>query len=130
MPSPRYWRAIPSRLRLEAVRCRSCENVVYPSRRICPHCHGTEWEPSELSRTGEVVTSTVVHVGPDDFANEAPYVLALIETPEGARLMVQVTDCEPEEIGPGTSVNLEFRRIRAEGNSGILCYGFKAVPAG
>ena len=130
MPSPRYWRAIPSRLRLEAVQCRSCDNVVYPSRRICPHCHGTEWDPAVLSRSGEVVTSTVVHIAPDDFAMEAPYVLALIETPEGARLMLQVTDCEPDEVGPGTAVNLEFRRIRAEGNSGILCYGFKAVPAG
>ena len=58
MPSPRYWRAIPSRLRLEAVRCRSCENVVYPSRRICPHCHGTEWEPSELSRSGVLALET------------------------------------------------------------------------
>jgi uncharacterized OB-fold protein len=77
-----------------------------------------------------VVTSTIVHIAPDDFAMEAPYVLALIETPEGARLMLQVTDCDPEDIGPGTAVNLEFRRIRAEGNSGILCYGFKAVPAG
>ena len=83
-----------------------------------------------LSRKGEVVTSTVVHVAPDDFAMEAPYVLALVETPEGARLMVQVTDCELDAVGPGTAVELEFRRIRAEGRSGILCYGFKAVPAG
>ena len=130
MPSPGYWREIPTRLRLEAVRCRSCENVVYPSRRICPHCHGTEWEPAVLSRKGDVITSTVVHVAPDDFAMQAPYVLALVETPEGARLMVQVTDCDPEEIKPGTAVDLEFRKIRSEGKSGILCYGFKAVPAG
>jgi uncharacterized OB-fold protein len=77
-----------------------------------------------------VISSTVVHIAPDDFAMQAPYALALVETPEGARLMVQVADCDPEEIGPGTAVDLEFRRIRAEGKSGILCYGFKAVPAG
>ena len=28
------------------------------------------------------------------------------------------------------AVGLEFRRIRKEGKAGILCYGFKAVPAG
>jgi hypothetical protein len=27
-------------------------------------------------------------------------------------------------------VGFEFRKIRSEGHSGILCYGFKAVPAG
>jgi hypothetical protein len=27
-------------------------------------------------------------------------------------------------------VSLEFRRIRREGHGGILCYGYKAVPAG
>jgi len=129
MPSPRYWRGIPFRSRLEAGRCRSCDNVVYPRRRICPHCHGVEWEPTRLSLHGEVVTSTVIHAPPDDFANEAPYAVALVETPEGARLMVQVTDCDPDTIGPGTAVDLEFRRIRPEGHSGILCYGFKAVPA-
>ncbi len=130
MPSPRYWRAIPYRSRLEASRCKSCENVVYPPRRICPHCHGVDWEPTRLSLRGEVVTSTVIYAPPSEFVMEAPYAMAIVETPEGARLMVQVTDCDPETIGPGMAVELEFRRIRSEGKRGILCYGFKGVPAG
>jgi uncharacterized OB-fold protein len=44
-------------------------------------------------------------------------------------LTAQVVDCDPAEVRPGMSVRLEFRRIRREGRSGILCYGFKAVPA-
>jgi uncharacterized OB-fold protein len=75
-----------------------------------------------------VVTSTVIHVPPDEFLNEAPYAMAIVETPEGARFMTQVVDCDPEEVGPGTAVNLEFRLIRKEGQSGILCYGHKGVP--
>jgi uncharacterized OB-fold protein len=43
--------------------------------------------------------------------------------------MAQVVDCEPSEVGPGMEVSLVFRRLRREGRSGILCYGFKAVPA-
>jgi uncharacterized OB-fold protein len=76
-----------------------------------------------------VITSTVIHVPPGDFLMEAPYAMALIETPEGVRLMTQVVDCEPAEIRPGTEVVLEFRRIRKEGQGGILAYGHKAVPA-
>jgi uncharacterized OB-fold protein len=86
-------------------------------------------EPLELSRTGQVVTSTVIHVAPNDLQMEAPYAMAIIETPERVRLTAQVVDCDPDEVQPGLHVRLEFRRIRREGHGGILCYGFKAVPA-
>jgi uncharacterized protein len=128
MPSPRYWREIPARYRLEAGRCRGCGKVVYPARRICPKCRGTEFEPLRLSRRGTVVTSTVIHVAPDAFRMEAPYAMAVVETPEGARLMTQVVDCDPDEVAPGMEVSLVFRLVQREGRGGILCYGHKAVP--
>ena len=128
MPSPRYWREIPSRYRLEASRC-GCGRVSYPARRVCPACRGTDADIIPLSHEGRVVASTVVHVPPDAFLMEAPYVLAIVETPEGARLMVQVADCDPASVEAGMMVALEFRLIRREGKGGILCYGHKAVPA-
>ena len=128
MPSPRYRRELPARFRLEAGRCEACGAVVYPARRVCPACRGERFEPLTLSRRGKVVTSTVIHVAPTELQMEAPYAMAVIETPEGARLMVQVADCEPNDVAPGMEVALEFRRIRKEGKSGILCYGHKAVP--
>jgi uncharacterized OB-fold protein len=67
-------------------------------------------------------------VPPDEFLNEAPYAMAVVETPEGARFMTQIVDCEPSLVGPGMEVALEFRLIRKEGQSGILCYGHKGVP--
>lgn len=130
MPSPRYWREVPARYRLEAGRCSECGKVVYPARRVCPECRATEWEPIRLSPRGKVVTCTVIHVAPEQFGMEAPYAMAVVETPEGARLMTQVADCDPSEVAPGMEVSLEFRRVRREGQGGILCYGHKAVPAG
>ncbi len=128
MPSPRYWREVPNRFRLEAVRCDGCGKIIFPARRICPSCRGDKLEKVILSRRGKVVTSTVVHIAPLDFLMEAPYAVALVETPEGARLMAQVVDCEPSAVAPGMEVSLEFRLIRKEGHHGILCYGHKAVP--
>ena len=130
MPSPRYWREIPSRLRLEASRCKACGAAAYPTRLLCPSCKGRDLETISLARTGRVVTSTVIHVAPSNFAMEAPYAMAVVETPEKARLMVQVVDCDPSTVLPGTNVALEFRLIRREGHSGILCYGYKGVPVG
>jgi len=98
-------------------------------RRLCPGCRGSDFEAIRLARTGKVVTATAVHVPPDDFAMQAPYAVALVETPEGGRMMVQVVDCDPAAVTPGMEVALEFRRIRKEGHGGILCYGHKAVPA-
>jgi len=130
MPSPRYWREVPARLRLEAGRCTSCGKIEYPQRTVCPGCRGTEFDMVRLSPHGRVVTSTVIHVAPTEFTMEAPYAMAIVETPEKARLMVQVADCDPSAVAPGMEVHFEFRRIRAEGRGGILCYGHKAVPAG
>ena len=129
MPSPRYWREVPARFRLAATRCKACKTVSYPGRRVCPSCRADDLESIALSREAKVVTSTVIHVGPTDLTMEAPYAMAIVETPEKARLTVQVTDCDLDAVKPGMDVRLEFRRIRKEGHSGILCYGYKAVPA-
>ncbi len=131
MPSPRYWREIPSRYRLEAGRCRGCGKVAYPARKVCPACRGRAFDRITLSRRGKVVTSTRVHVAPSDLIMEAPYTVAVIETPEGARLSAQVVDCDGggTTVAPGLDVTLEFRLVRREGREGILCYGYKGVPA-
>jgi scaffold protein (connect acetoacetyl-CoA thiolase and HMG-CoA synthase) len=128
MPSPRYWREVPNRYRLEAARCSDCGKVTFPARRICPDCRGERSEKIVLTRAGRVVTSTVVRTPPEDLLNQAPYAVAVVETPEGARLMTQVVDCDPEQVLPGMEVSLEFRLVRKEGHGGIRCYGHKAVP--
>ncbi len=128
MPSPRYWREVPERFRLEAVKCKACGKVIYPVRVICPSCRGEDLEDVKLSRTGKVITHTVVRTPADDFMMEAPIAMAIVETPEGARLMTQVVDCDPEAVTAGMDVTLEFRLIRREDHGGILCYGHKAVP--
>jgi len=129
MPSPRYHREIPARYRLEAGRCEGCGKVSYPPRPVCPACRGQDFATVNLTPSGTVMTSTVIHVPPDEFLNEAPYAMAVVETPEGARFMTQVVDCEPGDVMPGMALDLEFRLVRKEGKSGILCYGHKGVPA-
>ncbi len=83
-----------------------------------------------LERRAKVITKTVINVSPDEFMMEAPYAMAVLESPEGARFTAQIVDCDPSEVKPGTEVDLEFRLIRKEGHSGILCYGHKGVPVG
>ncbi len=127
MPVPRYTREIPQRFRLEAARCKSCGKVLFPPRLVCPQCGSKEFEKVRLSDEGKVLTFTVIRVAPKQFATQTPYVVAVVELPEGARITAQVVDCRPEEVEIGKSVKLVFRKVQEEGKTGILCYGYKCV---
>jgi uncharacterized OB-fold protein len=127
MPSPRYWREIPQRYRLEANKCVKCGKVLFPPRLICPNCGAKEFEKLRLSDEGKIVTFTVIRVAPEQFANQIPYVVAVVELTDGARITTQVVDCQPEDVEIDKPVRLVFRKIQEEGKTGILCYGYKCV---
>ncbi len=124
--SQRYTREIPHRYRLEAQKFKS--GFVSLSRRyVDPETGEQEYEKIILKGTGTILTYTVIYVSADAFSKQTPFVIAIIETDEGARLTAQVVDCEPEEVRIGARVELVFRKIINEGHSGIINYGYKAV---
>jgi uncharacterized OB-fold protein len=83
-----------------------------------------------LSGKGKVETFTVIRVAPSEYTDEAPYPIGIIELDDGVKIQCQIADCPAEEIRIGMPVRIEFRLLKEEGEAGILCYGFKAVPAG
>jgi len=126
---PAYWRELPQFFRLEAARCKVCGKICYPPRRICPACRAREFETIVLPNEGTLVTFTVIRVAPSSFSSQSPYAVAIVELGKGVRIMAQVAGCDPQELKTGQRVRLEFRRISADGEAGIICYGHKAVPA-
>jgi uncharacterized OB-fold protein len=127
MISPRYHRDIPQRYRLEAGECNKCGFIAFPPRLICPKCKSKSFNKINLSSEGKILTFTIIKVGPDKFSKETPYVVAIIETKDGARLTAQVADCDVERVSIGAKVKLVFRKIQDEGKSGLHCYSYKAV---
>lgn len=129
MESPaRSWRSYPQRYRLEAAKCSGCGKVLFPPRLTCPNCHGREFTQATLPRDGRVVAPTVIHVPPQGFKEHAPYAIAVVELKNGVRVMVQVADMtDPRELAVGDPVHLEFRRIREDGEAGLIFYGHKAI---
>jgi uncharacterized protein len=71
---------------------------------VCASCGETpEWE--EASGDGVVHTFTIVRQnGAKPFNAELPYVVAMIELPEGPRMMGNVTGCDPEAVTVGMAV--------------------------
>jgi len=126
--SARYWREIPQRYRLEASKCKGCGKVWFPPRLICPACRARDFEPVKLAETGKVQTFTVIRVAPKDFVDEVPYAIGIIDLEGGVPMQCQIVDCAPEDLKIGMPVKIEFRKVKEEGDAGILCYGYKAVP--
>lgn len=125
----RLKRGMPQRYRLEAGKCAACGYIAFPPRVICPECESREFEQTRLAESGKVATFTVIRVAPDNFTDEAPYAMAIVDLDGGSRIMCQVVDCDLDKVAIGMNVRIEFRLIQSEGEAGLLYYGYKAVPA-
>jgi len=121
-------RNTPQRYRLEAGKCVKCGKVHFPPRIICDECKGREFKTVNLPMEGKILTHTVIRTPPRGFSDEAPYCMGVVELSDGTRILCQVADCEPERLAVGLPVTIEFRRIQEDGESGVLAYGYKAVP--
>ncbi|KPJ74304.1 transcriptional regulator [candidate division TA06 bacterium DG_78] len=128
MPSPRYTREMPHRYRLEASKCKKCNKISFPTRLVCSDCGSKDFKKIKLSDYGKIVTFTTIRVAPTQFATEVPYNVAIVELDDGVRITTQVVDCKPEDLTIDKKVKLVFRKLYEEGKTGIICYGYKAVP--
>jgi uncharacterized protein len=128
MPSPRYWREIPQRYRLEAGKCKKCGKVYFPPRIICAECKSQEFETVNLQKEGKLLTYTIIRVAPSQFVDQTPYAMGIVELNGGVKILSQIADCDLDKLEIGQKVRIEFRKIYQEGEAGIICYGYKCVP--
>lgn len=128
MSVPRYWREIKYRYRLIGAECTRCGTIIFPRRFVCPQCGSKELDEYKLSYRGSVISWTVIRKPPKEYEIYAPYIVALIELDESVRVLSQVVDVEPEEMEAGMSVEVAFRRVKEDGVSGIIEYGYKFRP--
>ncbi len=100
---------------LRMQKCTKCGDFYYPPSSMCPHCHnwGAEWV--KLSGKGEVYSFIVVRRATNPaFAKEIPYVVAIIKTSEGTRLISNVVGCKPEDVKIGMPVEVVFEDINED----------------
>lgn len=124
----RFWREIPQRYNIIGNKCGSCERVFFPPREACPHCRRKslgKMEDIKLRGKGEIVTYTIIHVGPEAFEKQVPYPVAIIKLEEGPQITAQIVDCNIDEVKIGMKVENTFRRIQEDGYTGAIYYGYK-----
>jgi uncharacterized OB-fold protein len=108
----------------KAYKCVDCGMVIAPPSGTCYGCGSTKMEWTDVSGKGTLVSFTVIHIAPDDFADEAPYYVGIVELEEGTRVtsrLIGYNPETPETITLGTPVKLDYER----GSSGKVYLAFK-----
>lgn len=95
-------------------RCRECGRHVFYPRAVCPHCTAAGLEWVDASGRGSIHSYTVVHRAPEEFRDDVPYVVALVDLDEGVRMMTRITGCEPGQVEIGLPVEVDFQRLTDE----------------
>ena len=124
----RFWREIPQRYNFIGNQCGVCGHVFFPPRESCPECRRKSMgkiTDIKLSGKGEVVTYSIIHVGPEEFEEQIPYPIAIIQLDEGPRITAQIVDCDLDEVKIGMKVEAVFRKIQQDGSTGAIYYGYK-----
>jgi len=125
-PLPLNWRKFPERYNLKGNYCKTCGRIFFPARKICPSCRRKgELVDMEMPKEGTIYSFTRVHTGPVGFKHEAPYFIAIIELTNGARILSQIVDSEPEKVRIGAKVKNVFRKIVEPDKHGVISYGYK-----
>ena len=85
-------------------------------------------ETFSFSGLGEVYSFTVIYHAPAGFTQFAPYAIALVKLEEGNMITTQLTDVDLDHIYIGMPVEMVTRKLKEDGDRGLITYGFKFRP--
>lgn len=128
MEITRHWRLRQQRYALVGEVCSHCQVKIFPPRDICPDCGQEARQEYTFSGRGEVYSYTTVMDAPAGHEHNAPYTVALIRLEEGPMVTAQLTDLGDQPVEIGMPVEMVTRRLREDGERGMLVYGYKFRP--
>lgn len=98
--------------KLLGLKCRDCEAITCPPRKVCAECGGENHDIIEIQGRGQIISFTVCYTVPTGF--EGTYVVAIADLEGGGRVMGNVLDVDPTKTGMeiiGKKVNIGFKEI-------------------
>jgi hypothetical protein len=96
---------------------------------VCPECSRPAYEPYTFSGKGRVYSYSTVYQAPTGYEDFVPYTVALVRLDEGPLVAAQLTDLDQDEIEIGMPVEMVTRKLREEGEDGLIVYGYKFRPS-
>jgi uncharacterized OB-fold protein len=109
-PDTAFFWAGTSAGELRIQRCHGCGALRHPPGPRCPSCGQLTAGWVVAAGTGEVY-SYVVHHHPAVPGKKLPIVIALVQLPEGVRMVGELRGARPDQVRIGLPVRAEFARI-------------------
>jgi uncharacterized OB-fold protein len=129
MEVSRHWRIKKQRYSMVGEICPHCEQKIFPPRDVCPECGEEARTLYQFSGRGQVYSYTTVYDAPAGHEDQAPYTVAMVKLEEGPMVTAQLTDMADQSAEIGMPVEMVTRRLRSDGERGVLIYGYKFRPA-
>jgi uncharacterized OB-fold protein len=128
MEISRNWRLQKQRYGLVGEVCPHCDAKIFPPRDVCPSCAGEAKTPFAFSGKGKVYSFTTIYDPPEGYEGNAPYTVAIVKLEEGPMVTAQLTDVNNDQVDIGLPVEMVTRKLREDGDRGMLVYGYKFRP--
>lgn len=81
-----------------------------------------------LNKVGKLVVWTKIHVAPEGFEHQVPYLVGLVQFEDGKKLPAQVVDCEESTLKINQKVITVIRKIGKVKSEDVIEYGVKVKP--
>jgi uncharacterized OB-fold protein len=109
-----FWEAA-RRNELVLKRCVQCGHVDHPPYLYCTECGSEESEWVKASGKATLYAFAVNTYGvPFPFVLDLPYVTALVDLPEGPRMISNVVGCSPGDLRNGMALEVVFERVEGD----------------
>ena len=110
-------------------KCRSCGEVLFPSRRSCRRCCSMDLEEVSLSRRAKLCSFTVINVRLPGAQYGPPYLVGVVELPEGERIRTLLADGDSASLKIGDEMEVVIDVIY-EDDAGKEVLGWRFKPVG
>jgi len=89
-------------------KCKNCGKMHLPPRPLCDNCYSTDFEWTEVSHRGRLVTYTVIHIAPSQFQSLAPYAMGIVQLADGPKIPGMICGISADQLRIGMELVMDF----------------------
>lgn len=123
-----YWRMRDRYYDLLGNKCSDCSKEYFPAISICRKCRSTNLKDCSMPKDGRLLSYTMQKETLPGFEDQEPMMFGLVELENGVNIVAQIVDASYETLKRGQKLHVVFRRVRSDGESGQIYYGYKFAP--
>lgn len=104
-----FWEGVKNN-ELRIQHCDDCNTHIFYPRTYCPHCFSDNVSWKKASGKGRIYSYTVVHNAFGEFADQVPYVVALVDLEEGVRMLTRIVG-DRDQVAIDKPVSVTFEKV-------------------